>query len=107
MPHHRNKPKGKHHQNKNKSGITKLIPPGKPTITRLNDESVMVRWVVPEHPGAAIRFFKVQYKDVGPFKGGRQRHKSKSEEWNTISASIEPHLTDYEVRDLNPDHLYR
>ena len=36
-----------------------MIPPSRPNITRLTDESVMVRWSVPPNEGLPIEFFKV------------------------------------------------
>lgn len=42
-----------------------MIPPTKPHITRLSDESVMVRWSVPLNEGLPIQFFKVQYRELG------------------------------------------
>lgn len=47
-----------------------MIPPTKPHITRLSDESVMVRWNVPPNDGLPIQFFKVQYRELGNGRRG-------------------------------------
>jgi Fibronectin type III domain len=72
-----------------------MIPPSSPNITRLSDESVMVRWDVISDEGLSIQFFKVQYKDLDR---GR---------WNTIDEDIPPHIRSYEVDNLKPDHYYK
>ncbi|KAF4523870.1 hypothetical protein B566_EDAN010188 [Ephemera danica] len=77
-----------------------MIPPSKPNITRLSDDSVMVRWsVTPDEEGLAIYFFKVQYRDLGINAGKSQ--------WNTIDADIAPHIRSYEVDGLKTNHVYR
>jgi hypothetical protein len=77
------------------STSTVMIPPSSPNITRLSDESVMVRWDVISDEGLSIQFFKVQYKDLDR---GR---------WNTIDEDIPPHIRSYEVDNLKPDHYYK
>lgn len=74
---------------------TVMIPPSSPNITRLSDESVMVRWDVISDEGLSIQFFKVQYKDLDR---GR---------WNTIDEDIPAHIRSYEVDNLKPDHYYK
>lgn len=56
--------------------VAVMIPPTKPQITRLSDESVMVRWSVPQNDGLPIQFFKVQYKELGNGhnRGGKVNH---------------------------------
>ncbi|XP_057328592.1 interference hedgehog-like isoform X2 [Microplitis mediator] len=81
---------------------TELVPPNPPEVTRLSDVSVMVRWSVPEKTGLPIQFFKVQYRELGPKKNGKQ-----SSKWNTANMEIPNHIRSFEVTDLQPDHTYR
>lgn len=74
-----------------------MIPPSRPNITRLTDESVMVRWSVPPNEGLSIEFFKVQYKEIEK-KGSR---------WKTIDEDIPSHIRSYEVTGLNAGQTYR
>nr|AAL27644.1 SD07678p [Drosophila melanogaster] len=70
---------------KNKSGRRKfkasMVPPSRPNVTRLSDESVMLRWSVPQNSGLQITFFKVQYRMLGD---GKNRRKN----WQTTSDNI-------------------
>ncbi|EDX16939.1 interference hedgehog isoform X4 [Drosophila simulans] len=70
---------------KNKSGRRKfkasMVPPSRPNVTRLSDESVMLRWSVPQNSGLQITFFKVQYRKLGDGKNRR-------ENWQTTSDNI-------------------
>lgn len=74
-----------------------MVPPTRPEVTKLSDHSVMVRWSVPPNNGLAIKFFKVQYKDVA----------RSSSRWMTIDDDIAPHILSYEVSDLRTGHTYR
>lgn len=74
-----------------------MTPPSKPTINRLSDDSVMIRWDVPPNSGYPIQFFKIQYKEVS----------KKSSRWMTIDDDIAPHINSYEVRDLRVGQAYR
>lgn len=74
-----------------------MTPPSKPTINRLSDDSVMIRWEVPPNSGYPIQFFKIQYKEVS----------RKNSRWMTIDDDIAPHINSYEVRDLRVGHAYR
>lgn len=95
----------KHKPKKNRHrGTTEMIPPSRPTVTRLNDEAVMVRWTVPENNGLPIQFFKVQYRELGPINHNGTHKGSK---WKTTNADIPPHIRSYEVNNLNADHAYR
>lgn len=87
------------HKHGNGEGDRKvlMIPPTKPEVTKLSDESVMVRWNVPVNGGLSILFFKVQYKDV------TKPHSS----WMTIDEEIAPHILSYEVIGLKTGHVYR
>lgn len=71
-----------------------MVPPSQPNVTRLTENSVMVRWHVPENEGLQIRFFKLQYKEIS---GGG---------WNTSSDDIQMHIRCYQVDKLLPDHEY-
>ncbi|KAL7032797.1 hypothetical protein ACKWTF_007401 [Chironomus riparius] len=73
----------------------------KPNITRLSDESVMVKWSVSQQISSAslpIQFFKVQYIAI-PY----DNQKGKNEDWITLSEDISPHLRSYEIHNLKPD----
>ncbi|XP_052863109.1 interference hedgehog-like [Anopheles cruzii] len=79
-----------------------MIPPSRPNITRLSDESVMVRWSVPSSDGLPIQFFKVQYRMLGdPAKNVART------QWMTENEDIPPYTRSYEVNNLKSDHLYR
>lgn len=79
-----------------------MVPPSRPNVTRLNDESVMVRWSVPSNDGLPIQFFKVQYRMLGdPVK------KIQRTSWMTANEDIPPHVLSYEVDELKPDRYYR
>ncbi|XP_066593844.1 interference hedgehog-like isoform X2 [Prorops nasuta] len=80
---------------------TVLVPPNQPNVTRLSDVSVMVRWSVPENKGLPIRFFKVQYRELGQKMNGKQA------KWMTANTEIPNHVRSFEVTDLQPDHTYR
>ncbi|XP_046382906.1 interference hedgehog-like isoform X2 [Ischnura elegans] len=90
------KVKGRRKDKKHREAV--MVPPSQPIITPLTDESVMVRWKVPENDGLKIQFFKVQYRDLGP------GHISG---WNTIDDDIPPHIRSYEVRNLKVNNVYR
>lgn len=86
---------------------TRLIPPSKPMISRLNDESVVVRWSVPHNTGLKIQFFKVQYRELGPASQYDFRNGSKGSRLKTTNSDIPPNIKDYDVTNLKPDHIYR
>ena len=69
-----------------------MIPPSKPNVTRLSDESVMVRWSASSDDGLPIQFFKVQYRMLGNASGTAQRG-----QWMTSSEDIPPPVRSYEV----------
>ncbi|KRT84357.1 Fibronectin domain-containing protein, partial [Oryctes borbonicus] len=90
--------------NKNSRGrvhAAHMIPPTKPNVTRLSDESVVVRWKVPSSDNSLpIKFFKVQYRDIS-------RENDASSTWLTANTDIAPHITSFDVTSLKPDHTYR
>ncbi|XP_049875356.1 interference hedgehog-like [Pectinophora gossypiella] len=75
-----------------------LIPPSRPNVTRMSDESVMVTWSHVNH-GLPIQFYKVQYREVTA--------NSSSNQWHTESYDIPPHIHSYEVDQLIPDRFYK
>ncbi|KAH9415343.1 hypothetical protein DERP_012639 [Dermatophagoides pteronyssinus] len=91
---HQHHPHGKKKPGKSGKDL-KLIPPSRPEISKLNDDSVMVRWMVPKTTGLPIQFFKVQYKELG--RG----------DWNTVDVDIPAHIFAYPVCCLNPNSTYR
>ncbi|UXI19913.1 hypothetical protein NH340_JMT05856 [Sarcoptes scabiei] len=84
-----------HKRKKDRNKNVKLIPPSKPEISKLNDDSVIVRWSVPKNTGLPIMFFKVQYRELG--------HGN----WMTVDVDIPPHITSYSVCCLNSNSTYR
>ena len=76
---------------------TEMIPPTRPNITRLTDESVMVRWSVPFNEGLPIQFFKVQYRETD----------KRSFRWKTIDEDIPSHIRSYEVSGLKSGQTYK
>ncbi|XP_055840511.1 interference hedgehog [Episyrphus balteatus] len=62
------KPISEHSSNKNKEKrkhqAANMTLPTRPNVTRLSDDSVMLRWSV-ENYGLPIQFFKVQYRMLG------------------------------------------
>lgn len=79
-----------------------MIPPSRPSITRLTDNKVMVRWTVPAKEGLPISFFKVQYRVLGDTS-----KKVPRTIWMTDSEDILPEVRMYELDNLKPDHYYR
>lgn len=67
------------------SSLATMIPPSRPNVTRLSDDSVMLRWFVPKNDGLLIQFFKVQYRMLG---GGGGSHKIPRENWQTTDDDI-------------------
>lgn len=43
-----------------------MIPPSKPVVSRVKDDTVVVRWNISNNNGLSILFFKVQFKEI-PF----------------------------------------
>lgn len=79
-----------------------MIPPSRPIVTRLKDESVMVRWSVPSNEGLPIQFFKVQYRMLGD-----EAKKIARSQWKTANEDIPPHVRSYQVDNLKPDNIYK
>jgi hypothetical protein len=79
-----------------------MIPPSRPSITRLSDHKVMVRWTAPTKEGLPILFFKVQYRVLGD-----TAKKVPRTIWMTETEDIPPEVRMYELDNLKPDHYYR
>uniref|UniRef100_A0ABK9NH39 Interference hedgehog n=1 Tax=Glossina morsitans morsitans TaxID=37546 RepID=A0ABK9NH39_GLOMM len=80
LPHEHGGGKNK---GKKKHRTATMIPPSRPNVTRLSDDSVMLRWFIPKNDGLPIQFFKVQYRMLG---GGS--HKLPRENWQTTNDDI-------------------
>ncbi|KAH8305460.1 hypothetical protein KR018_006128 [Drosophila ironensis] len=87
---------------------SQMFPPSPPNVTRLSDESVMLRWLVPRNDGLAILFFKVQYRSVG--EGKRKTWQTTNEnipygkpKWNSEAGKS----FTASVTDLKPQRTYR
>lgn len=103
---HARKPKKTRKPHRGGKGRTaQMIPPDRPTISRLNDEAVVVRWSVPPNQGLPIQFFKVQYRELGAVNETHSR--GKGSKWMTTNADIPPHIFSYEVSDLKPNYYYK
>ncbi|XP_037917194.1 interference hedgehog isoform X3 [Hermetia illucens] len=74
---------GKTSKGRKKHKMPNMIPPSRPNVTRLNDDSVMVRWYVPKNDGLPIQFFKVQYRMLGDPERNIPR-----ENWQTVTDDI-------------------
>lgn len=72
--------------------LATMIPPSRPNVTRLSDDSVMLRWFVPKNDGLLIQFFKVQYRMLGGGGGGGggtgSHVKIPRENWQTTDDDI-------------------
>ncbi|XP_016994118.2 interference hedgehog [Drosophila takahashii] len=83
-----------------------MVPPSPPNVTRLTDESVMLRWMVPRNDGLPIVIFKVQYRMVGKRKSWQTTNDNipyGKPKWNSeLGKSFTASVTD-----LKPEHTYR
>ncbi|XP_065364606.1 interference hedgehog [Calliphora vicina] len=89
-----------------------MIPPSRPNVTRLSDDSVMLRWYMPKNDGLPIQFFKVQYRMLGDAARTIPR-----ENWQTTNEDIRYNKMDRNnegyknftssVTGLKPDRFYR
>lgn len=91
--------KGSHQLLSSAAKLIYLTPPSRPDISRLSEDSVMVRWNVPLNEGLKIQFFKVQYKLVAK--------KQSSLDWVTLDEDIAPHIHAYAVSGLKTDATYK
>lgn len=79
-----------------------MVPPSRPSITRLSDNKVMVRWSVPSRESLPIQFFKIQYRSLGESTKPQKRS-----QWMTVDFDIPANIRMYEVGDLIPNNSYR
>ncbi|EDX04032.1 GD22528 [Drosophila simulans] len=98
---------GTHRPNPNQGSKHKqMYPPTPPNVTRLTDESVMLRWMVPRNDGLPIVIFKVQYRMVGKRKNWQTTNDNipyGKPKWNSeLGKSFTASVTD-----LKPEHTYR
>uniref|UniRef100_A0A6B0VFN9 Putative receptor mediating netrin-dependent axon guidance n=1 Tax=Ixodes ricinus TaxID=34613 RepID=A0A6B0VFN9_IXORI len=84
------------HKRKKSKGV-KLVLPSRPEISRLSDDSVMVRWSVPHNDGLPISFFKVQFRDVS----------NPRSHWRTVEEDVPPHIHSHAVLGLKAGGKYR
>ncbi|KPJ21581.1 Interference hedgehog [Papilio machaon] len=76
-----------------------MIPPSRPNVTRMSDESVMVSWSNAKE-GLPIQFFKVQYKEVS-------NSSNSSGQWHTANYDIPSYIHAFEIDGLLPDKFYK
>ncbi|ESP01992.1 hypothetical protein LOTGIDRAFT_230536 [Lottia gigantea] len=91
----RRKKKGKNRRRHRNRVI--LVPPSQPTVTQLSDSSVMLNWTVQKNEGLAVKFFRVQYKEVAPSKSS----------WKTEDHELSKHVRQYEVKHLKKGGYYK
>ncbi|XP_071549022.1 interference hedgehog-like isoform X2 [Panulirus ornatus] len=77
-----------------------MVPPPKPRMTKVSDESVMVTWDGPQTSGIPILFYKIQYKLVRS-RGNR------GSRWMTVDEDIPPYSNSYEVTGLQTGRTYK
>lgn len=84
-----------------------MVPPSAPNVTRLSDESVMLRWHVIPNDGLPIQFFKVQYRTLT--ENGKRRSWQTTNEnipYGKQQRQIVKNFTS-SVTGLRPDRSYR
>ncbi|KAL4715595.1 hypothetical protein ACJJTC_006174 [Scirpophaga incertulas] len=87
----------KNQKGRKQKGIAKMVPPSKPTVTRLSESRVMVFWTHPNH-GLPIQFYKVQYREMSNMN---------DKSWQTFTLDILPHIHACEVDTLHPNAYYK
>ncbi|CAK1582610.1 unnamed protein product [Parnassius mnemosyne] len=80
-----------------------MIPPSRPNVTRMSDESVMVSWSNAKE-GLPIQFFKVQYKEVSNSSNSTN---STNGQWHTANYDIPSYIHAFEIDGLVPDRYYK
>lgn len=106
-PHQNKRKKHKQLKHKGAKNPAQMVPPSRPTISRVSDNSVMVRWSVPSNNGLPIQFFKVQYRELGPENQNESHVRNKVSRWKTTNDDIPSHRDTYEVRDLKSNYYYK
>ena len=87
----------KRNRNRNEK---QLSPPSSPNVTQLSEDSVMLTWSMP-NISQDVKFFKVQYRDLGKIG---ENYKS---DWYTMDGVITPSIRSYEIPGLKEHHAYR
>ncbi|XP_073946360.1 interference hedgehog-like isoform X2 [Choristoneura fumiferana] len=90
-------PLKRHNNRKNPRKNKVMVPPSRPNVTRMSDESVMVSWSN-SSVGMPIQIFKVQFREVT---------NSSNVQWHTATSDIPPYIHSYEVDQLIPDRYYK
>ncbi|KAK3853859.1 hypothetical protein Pcinc_039621 [Petrolisthes cinctipes] len=85
---------------KNRKKKGRMVPPSKPRLAKVSDESIMVTWEGSEDGSLPIMFYKIQYKMLG--KRGNRRS-----QWMTVDEDIPPHIHSFEVTGLQTGRTYR
>ncbi|KAH6938424.1 hypothetical protein HPB50_009166 [Hyalomma asiaticum] len=80
-----------------KNNGVKLVLPSRPELSRLSDDSVMVRWSVPQNDVLPISFFKVQYRDAS----------TPHSHWKTVEEVVPPHIHSHAITGLKAGGRYR
>ncbi|XP_050304096.1 brother of CDO-like isoform X2 [Anthonomus grandis grandis] len=104
-PRHNHK-KSQNQKRPSKHKTPKMVPPSKPVISRVKDDTVVVRWNVSNNNGLRIQFFKVQYKEVGPIRA-KDNNFGGNKSWNTANTDIPPTITSFEISGLKSEYTYK
>jgi len=75
----------------------KLVPPPRPTATKLSDSSVMLEWAEYQLHGndLEVSFVKIQYREISSST-------SHSRTWNTMDDDLDPTTRSYVISTLKP-----
>ncbi|GBP90758.1 Interference hedgehog [Eumeta japonica] len=87
----------RHNKKNSRKHKANMVPPSRPNVTRMSDESVMVTWSAGNY-GLPIQLFKVQHRE-GTNSGIVQ--------WQTSNRDIPPYVNSYLVTGLIPDRYYK
>lgn len=89
-------PPKRHNRKNSRKHKAVLIPPTRPNVTRMSNNSVMVTWSSGKD-GLPIQFFKVQYREVD----------NTNKSWQTANEVIPPNIHSYLIGGLIPDKHYK
>ncbi|XP_041981427.1 interference hedgehog-like [Aricia agestis] len=90
-------PPKRHNRKNTRKHKAILVPPSRPNVTRLSDDSVMVSWTHANH-GLPIFFYKVQYREVS---------NNSNVQWHTANTDIASYIHSFQVDGLIPDRYYK
>ncbi|XP_068628675.1 interference hedgehog isoform X2 [Battus philenor] len=96
-------PPKRHNKKNSRKHKAVMIPPSRPNVTRMSDESVMVSWSNAKE-GLPIQFFKVQYKEVS---NSSDSTNSTNGQWHTANYDIPSYIHAFEIDGLVPDRYYK